>query len=103
MYNEQEIISLIMEGLQSDLRHYLECRGTPLTYTDLVSKIQVYEERGLPRYNTTPSNTSPPALASTSWSSSLHTAPTDYHFRAAELCQRSPYHVRSRVSRSSAS
>jgi hypothetical protein len=53
--------------LQSELRHYLECRGTPLTYADLVSKIQVYEERGLPRYNTTPSSTAPPALASTSW------------------------------------
>jgi hypothetical protein len=49
-YNEQEIISLMMEGLHSDIRHYLECRGTPLTYADLVSKIQVYEERGLPRY-----------------------------------------------------
>jgi hypothetical protein len=41
-YDEKEIVSLMMEGLQSELRHYLGCRGTPLTYADLVKNIQVY-------------------------------------------------------------
>jgi hypothetical protein len=75
-YNEQEIISLIMEGMQSDLRHCLECHGIPLTYADLVSKFQVYEERGLPRYKPTPSSSVPPALASTSWSPSTREVST---------------------------
>jgi hypothetical protein len=46
-YDEKEVVSLMMEGLQSELCHYLECRGTPLTYADLVKNIQVYEDRGL--------------------------------------------------------
>jgi len=46
-YHEKEVVSMMMEGLHKDLRHYLECRGTPLTYEQLLKNVQTYEDRGL--------------------------------------------------------
>ncbi|OXA42498.1 hypothetical protein Fcan01_22814 [Folsomia candida] len=44
---EPDIIRLLMDNLDPSLRQFLECRGPPLTYGDLVSLVKHYEDRGL--------------------------------------------------------
>ncbi|OXA53726.1 Transposon Ty3-I Gag-Pol polyprotein [Folsomia candida] len=44
---EPDIIRLLMDNLDPSLRQFLECKGPPLTYGDLVSLVKHYEDRGL--------------------------------------------------------
>lgn len=46
-YAEPDVIRLMMEGLNPALRQYLECRGPPTSYHELLTMIKHYEERGL--------------------------------------------------------
>lgn len=44
---EPDVIRLLMDNLDPALRQFLECKGPPLNYSDLVSLVKHYEDRGL--------------------------------------------------------
>lgn len=46
-YPEPDVIHMMMDGLQPTLRTFLECKGPPTNYTDLVALIVHFEKRGL--------------------------------------------------------
>lgn len=46
-FPEPEIIRLMINSLEPNIVHYLECKGAPTTYSDLMTALKYYEERGL--------------------------------------------------------
>ena len=47
-YDEQDIISSMVKQLNVNLRRYIECRGHPTTYNELIKIVQDYEMQGGP-------------------------------------------------------
>ena len=46
-YAEPDVIRLMMDGLNHTLRQYLECRGPPQSYNEIIQMVKHYEARGL--------------------------------------------------------
>lgn len=80
---EPDIIRLLMDNLDPSLRQFLECKGPPLTYGDLVSLVKHYEDRGLQKTLTPQlqppvtiiSPTAPPQSVGLDAFAGLHQAP----------------------------
>lgn len=88
-YDEKDLIRLLTKNLNSHLQNFLECRGPPETYNDLMTLVKRYEERGLDKV-VPYSPTAVPASSSSAFTPHLDAASALHKLQSDALAKASP-------------